>query len=269
MAVINHSKREINAKIVLYGPPDSGKDSLFRFIHRRIKPSLCSPLKSMVTGGDTLLFFDYTPFESSSLDGYRVCFHLYTLTGQADNPGTWKMLLKGVDGIALITGKSPLAPTTFNPLLANLRAMLGSYGRGTGNLPMVVLSDQENGAPTALDQLAPELSGIPLFANSASNREGALSALAELSRQVMAELRKLHGAEKETQLYTSSTKAVDNRDKTAAEAAPPLAADSLPAAILEPGVLTTLRIPVRIRVDGNELRYTLCATLKLEAEDGN
>jgi len=101
------------------------------------------------------------------------------------------------------------------------------------------------------------------------NREGALSALAELSRQVMAELRKLHGAEKETQLYTSSTKAVDNRDKTAAEAAPPLAADSLPAAILEPGVLTTLRIPVRIRVDGNELRYTLCATLKLEAEDGN
>ena len=269
MAVINHSKREINAKIVLYGPPDSGKGSLFRFIHRRIKPSLCSPLKTMVTGGDSLLFFDYTPFESSSLDGYRVCFHLYTLTGQADNPGTWKMLLKGVDGIALITGKSLSAPTTFTPILANLRAMLGSYSRDTGNLPMVLLSDQENGAPTTLDQLAPELSGIPVFSNSANSREGALSALADLSRQVMASLRTLHGAQQQTQLDTGSTPVVESVAMTLDDVTAPIAANSSPAAILEPGILTTLRIPVMIKFDGNEQRYTLSATLKLEAEDGN
>ncbi len=268
MAVINHSKREINAKIVLYGPPDSGKGSLFRFVHRRIKPSLCSPLKTMVTGGDTLLFFDYTPFESSSLDGYRVCFHLYTLTGQVDNPGTWKMLLKGVDGIALITG-SPLAPTTFTPLLNNLRAMLGSYGKNTANLPMVVLSDHEDEPPTMLDLLAPELTGIPVFSNSADSQEGAVSALADLLRQVMASLRTLHGAQQQTQLDTDSTPAVENAAITLDEATTPTPANASPDTILEPGILTTLRIPVMITVDGNEQRYTLSATLKLEAEDGN
>jgi len=64
MAVINHAKREINAKIVYFGPPGCGKGALFQFIHQRIKPSLCGPLKSMPAGQDSLLFFDYIPFET-------------------------------------------------------------------------------------------------------------------------------------------------------------------------------------------------------------
>lgn len=56
MAVINHAKREINAKIVFFGPPGCGKGELFRFIHQRIKPSLCGPLKTMPAGQDSLLF---------------------------------------------------------------------------------------------------------------------------------------------------------------------------------------------------------------------
>lgn len=269
MAVINHSKREINAKIVLYGPPDSGKGSLFRFIHQRIKPSLCSALKTMVTGGDTLLFFDYTPFESSSLDGYRVCFHLYTLTGRVENPGTWKMLLKGVDGIALITGKSPLAPTNLTPLMANLRTMLGSYGKEIGDLPLVVLSGQDGDLPATLDHIAHERADTPVFACSAARQEGALSALAELSRQVMISLRTLHGAQQQAQPETGAAPAAASEYMTQDDAAVSPATSVSTAAILEPGALTTVRIPLMITVNGNELRYTLSATLKLEAEDNN
>lgn len=267
MAVINHSKREINAKIVLYGPPHNGKGSLLRFVHQRIKPSLCSPLKTMVTGGDTLLFFDYTPFESSSLDGYRVCFHLYTLTGRVENPGTWKMLLKGVDGIALISAETPLAPDTLAPLLAPLRTTLGSYGKELGTLPMVVLSGQDGDLPATLDQIAPEHAGTPVFACSAARQERALSALADLSRQVMAALRARHETEQQTRLEADDAPAAAREAMPDDETSPVAATSAAPVAMIEPGALTTLRIPVMITVNGAEQRYTLSATLKLEAED--
>lgn len=150
MAVINHAKREINAKIVFFGPPGCGKGELFRFIHQRIKPSLCGPLKTMPAGQDSLLFFDYIPFEASSLDGYRIRFHLYTMTGPVSNPGTWKMTLKGVDGIALVTDGGDDDATES---LRVLRSMLAGYGRELHKLPRVWLTSDCPGGPDSGTEL--------------------------------------------------------------------------------------------------------------------
>ncbi|CAH2030373.1 hypothetical protein [Trichlorobacter ammonificans] len=266
MAVINHAKREINAKIVVYGAAGSDKGALVRCIQQRIRPSLCSPLKTMATGGDTLLFFDYVPFESSSLDGYRVCFHLYTLTGPVKNPGTWKLLLKGVDGLLLVSGATP--QTSLDPsLLSPLVATLGNYGRPPDSVPTVVLCAANNAPGGPLPALTADFPTAPLFSGSAHRQEGALSAVAELSRRVMASLRAPWDgpppSTTEERVPADEDQGAPGESVTAANVAPL----SLPPCDLAPGVPATLRIPITLTTDGVSRRYTLAATLLLEAEE--
>lgn len=188
MAVINHAKREINAKIVCFGPPGSGKGELFRFIHQRIKPSLCSPLKTMPAGQDSLLFFDYIPFETSSLDGYRIRFHLYTMTGPVLNPGTWKMTLKGVDGIVFVACDGGSAVDDAGDSLQVLKAMLDSYGRSLHGLPRVWLAS-DTAAGRGRPELADCFDSARTVVCSQHTGEGVLQALALLSQEVLQGLR--------------------------------------------------------------------------------
>jgi hypothetical protein len=189
MAVINHAKREINAKIVYFGPPGCGKGDLFRFIHQRIKPSLCGPLKTMPAGQDSLLFFDYIPFETSSLGGYRIRFHLYTMTGPVTNPGTWKMTLKGVDGIALVTHGGASGGDEATDSLRVLRSMLTSYGRELHRLPRVWLPSDSIGSQDVAAEFVACFDASRTVTCSAGTGEGILQSLALLSREVLQELR--------------------------------------------------------------------------------
>lgn len=259
MAIINHSKREINAKIVLYGPPDSGKGSLLHFIHQRIKPTLCGSLKTMETGGDSLMFFDYVPFENSSLDGYRICFHMYTLTGKVENSGTWKMLLKGVDGLAVVAEKDYLQGDDLFPLISSLRSILGGYARDVATLPLVVLSVGDvSPVITAAD-----LCSATLFSVKDLRDDGALSALAELSRQVMQSLR--NQFEVREQVATAALSDDDDCDDDYTDYAKDRL--TLPQIILAPSMPVSVSMPVCFTIDGRECRYTLSATLKLEPDD--
>lgn len=195
MAVINHAKREINAKIVYYGPAAAGKGSLFRYIHQRIKPNLCGPLKSMPAGGDTLLFFDYIPFEQAILDGYQVRFHLYTLTGPVTNPGTWKMVLKGVDGLALVAEAGKERDTTTQQALRTLQAVLAGYGRDVRQLPCVLISNKaEQLEQQAQAEWDSSLGEFPVVRSSSRTGEGVVQALATLSQMVVQQLRTTHAA---------------------------------------------------------------------------
>lgn len=189
MAVINHAKREINAKIVFFGPPGCGKGELFRFIHQRIKPSLCGPLKTMPAGQDSLLFFDYIPFEASSLDGYRIRFHLYTMTGPVSNPGTWKMTLKGVDGVALVTNGGASGYDDATESLRVLRSMLAGYGRELHKLPRVWLPSDCPGGPDSGTELVACFDAGRTVVCSTGTGEGILPSLALLSQEVLQALR--------------------------------------------------------------------------------
>jgi len=190
MAVVNHAKREINAKIIYFGPPGCGKGELFSFIHQRIKPSLCSPLKSMPAGHDTLLFFDYIPFETSSLDGYRIRFHLYTLTGPVVNPGIWKMTLKGADGLAFVTcGSEQHDPVDS---LRVLRSMLTGYGRSLHSLPRIWLPCDTVEPSSDGDDVTSSFDRDRTVPCSIKSGAGVLQSLAQLSQEVMLKLREEH-----------------------------------------------------------------------------
>ncbi len=269
MAVINHAKREINAKIVYFGPPGCGKGELFRFIHQRIKPSLCGPLKTMPAGQDSLLFFDYIPFETSSLDGYRIRFHLYTMTGPVTNPGTWKMTLKGVDGIALVTNGGASGGDDATGCLRVLRSMLTGYGRDLHRLPRVWLpSDLTDGLHCATE-FGACFDASRTVACSARTGEGVLQSLALLSQEVLQELRDEYESADES--VADSILQVDLADELLEVSRPVHSGESvtsvtLPELKVSLSGSTSVTIPFVIQSGETVKRCNLCFSVQLKEE---
>lgn len=191
MALINHAKREINAKIVYYGREGTGKRESLQYIYDRIRPGLRGALKSPVNSGDSLFFFDFSPFETPVFDGYRIRFHVYTLTGAVANPAAWKMTLKGADGLVIVTDADPSAATESRESILDLRDYLAAYGVGLNETPCVVQIVRGVGeGDVAAEEIATSLGGAGIQAcfSDPVRGTGVLDALSRLSRQVMARI---------------------------------------------------------------------------------
>lgn len=192
MAIVNHSKREINAKIVYFGHEGAGKGTSLRYVYDRIKPTLRGELKSLPTAGSALLFFDFTPFEQPVLDGYRIRFHIYTLHGRVANPAAWKMTLKGTDGLVFVADASVEGLPAAQQSLTQLRCFLNSYGVGLDDIPLVL---QLNKADRTVRLSASEAASMLGFAEcdtcltTALTGDGVLEALTTLSRRIMSSIR--------------------------------------------------------------------------------
>lgn len=189
MAVVNHSKKEINAKIVYYGPADCGKGTALKYIFSRIKPSLRGELKNVPAGADNLMFFDFSPFDGPTRNGYRVRLHVYTLTGRVTNPATWKMTLKGTDGLIVMLDSSSDRISDNQEKISQLRDFLSAYGIGLQDTPAVLqLNGFESGLPAMnSEQLVSsiDLDGLPCFYSNANRGEGLLEALTALFKMVL------------------------------------------------------------------------------------
>ena len=137
MALVNNSKREINAKLVYYGPGLSGKTTSLKHIYGKLKPEFRGKLKSMNVQGDKMFFFDFTPPGDGNVNGYNVRLHIYTLRGEPAGPAPWKMVLKGVDGIVFVADSSPERMETNCESLQHLDEYLLAHGQSVANIPLV------------------------------------------------------------------------------------------------------------------------------------
>jgi uncharacterized protein len=192
MALVNQAKREINAKIVYFGPGLSGKSSNLKHIHGKLKPEFRGAMKAMSVQDARMLFFDFTPPGDGNVQGFRVRFHVYTVSGLVVEPAAWKMVLKGVDGVVFVADAAPERSAANQESLASLAAFLKGYGQSLSSIPVVFQYNKcDLPDALALSDLDPSLnpSRVPSFRASSQSGEGVLQTLLSLVKSVLNELR--------------------------------------------------------------------------------
>ena len=189
---INWKLREINLKIVYYGPSLSGKTSSLQYIHSRTKPERRGELISLKTREDRTLYFDYMQFQMGEISGLKPRFNIYTVPGQVYYRGTRKLVLKGVDGIVFV------ADSQIRRLGENIGAIkdlfddLEDLGFVPQDVPMILQCNKRD-----LPEIMPistlkenlGLNGTPTFESVAIDGMGVLDGLKSIINQVVTKAR--------------------------------------------------------------------------------
>ncbi|MEZ5976903.1 MAG: ADP-ribosylation factor-like protein [Planctomycetota bacterium] len=138
MVQINFAQKQINAKIVYYGPGMSGKTTNLEVVHKRAPETNRGDLTSISTDGDRTLFFDYMPLDLGTIAGMKTSFQMYTVPGQVYYNSTRKLVLQGVDGVIFVADSSPGAMEANLESLRNLEENLAEYGKSLASLPHAI-----------------------------------------------------------------------------------------------------------------------------------
>ena len=192
MALVNQAKREINAKIVFFGPGLAGKGTSLKHVFNKLKPEFRGAMKVMNVQDARMLFFDFTPPGDGNVDGFRVRFHLYTVSGRDIDPAAWKMVLKGVDGVVFVADSTPQRLSENRDSLQSLVSYLKGYGQSLTSVPTVMQlnkSDLPDALAVAdLDRML-NPNRLPSFKASSHTGEGVLQSLMALVKTVLTGLR--------------------------------------------------------------------------------
>jgi signal recognition particle receptor subunit beta len=192
MALVNQAKREINAKIVVFGPGRAGKATNLKHIFNKLKPDFRGAMKAMNVQDARMLFFDFTAPGDGSVEGFRVRFHVYTVSGKAVDPAAWKMVLKGADGILFVGDAAPQRLSENQESLEKLELYLKGAGQSLSSVPVVFeynKSDLPDALATAQLDRGLNPAGHPSFRASSRSGEGVLQALLALVKTMLAGLR--------------------------------------------------------------------------------
>ncbi len=180
MAIVNLKKREIECKIVYYGPGRCGKTTNLEYIFKAFKKQITGEMVSINTDGDRTLFFDFLPMELGKLKGCDVRVHLYTVPGQVQYTSTRKLVLRGVDGVVFVADSLEVRREKNMLSLKDLHQNLKEYGLSILKIPLVLQYNKRDlakeGIPLmTVEQMHKELNRqleVPSFPASAVNGDG-------------------------------------------------------------------------------------------------
>ncbi len=193
MSFINYSSREINCKIVYYGPGLCGKTTNLQYIYNKTNPEAKGKMISLATETERTLFFDFLPLALGEIRGFKTRFHLYTVPGQVFYDASRKLILKGVDGVIFVAD-SQIERTEANlESVENLRGNLAEQGYSLDKLPYVIQynkRDMPGIAPVEELRALLNPTGVPEFEGVASTGVGVFDTLKAVAKLVLSALKK-------------------------------------------------------------------------------
>jgi signal recognition particle receptor subunit beta len=193
MSFINYSSREINCKIVYYGPGLCGKTTNLQYIYNKTNPETKGKLISLSTETDRTLFFDFLPLSLGEIRGFKTRFHLYTVPGQVFYDASRKLILKGVDGVVFVADSQIARMEANVESIENLRTNLAEQGYSLDKLPYVIQynkRDMPGIAPVEELRQLLNTSSVPDFEGVASTGVGVFDTLKAVAKLVLSALKK-------------------------------------------------------------------------------
>ena len=193
MSFINYSSREINCKIVYYGPGLCGKTTNLQFIYRKTRPEAKGKMITLATETERTLFFDFLPLSLGDIKGFKTRFHLYTVPGQIFYDASRKLILKGVDGIVYVADSQVERMDANIESFDNMKINLEEQGYSLSEIPYVVQynkRDLPNIVPVSELKKVLNSNGIPDFEAVASDGLGVFETLKAIVKLVLIELKK-------------------------------------------------------------------------------
>ena len=175
MALINPKKKEVQAKLVYYGPGRGGKTSNLEYIYGKFQKRITTKLTSIKTHGDRTLFFDFLPIDIGQVKGYNIKIQFYTVPGQVKYKATRKLVLRGVDGVVFVADSMLLRQKLNIVSLKDLQENLSYFDKNIFKIPLVFQYNKrdlaEQGIPLLpVETLEKDLNRqlkVPSFAASA------------------------------------------------------------------------------------------------------
>ena len=193
MTFINYASREINCKIVYYGPGLCGKTTNLQHIYDKTNPNAKGKLISLATETDRTLFFDFLPLELGTVRGFKTRFHLYTVPGQVFYDASRKLILKGVDGVIFVADSQEERMDANAESLDNLQLNLKTQGYDLMTIPFILqLNKRDLPNVVSVDEMVRILKRkeLPVFEAVASKGIGVFETLKGVAKLVLSELTK-------------------------------------------------------------------------------
>ncbi len=193
MSFINYAAREINCKLVYYGPGLGGKTTNVQYIYEHVHNGARGKLISLATETERTLFFDFLPLELGAIRGFRTRFHLYTVPGQIFYDASRKLILRGADGVAFVADSQDARMDANVESLRNLRSHLWEHGMELESIPYVLqLNKRDLPSAVAVETMvrALRVKDEPVFEAVAIQGVGVFETLKALIRLVMLDLRR-------------------------------------------------------------------------------
>jgi len=193
MSFINYSSREINCKVVYYGPGLCGKTTNLQYIYKRMNPEARGRMISLATETERTLFFDFLPLSLGEIRGFKTRFHLYTVPGQVFYEASRRLILRGVDGV-VFCADSQLSRMDANvESLENLKVNLREQGYDPYRIPLVMQynkRDLPDIAPVAELHALLNFRNVPEFEAVATKGVGVFETLKAVIKLVLVDLKR-------------------------------------------------------------------------------
>jgi len=193
MSFINYASREINCKIVYYGPGLCGKTTNLQFVYQKTAPEAKGKMISLATETERTLFFDFLPLALGEIRGFKTRFHLYTVPGQVFYDASRKLILKGVDGVVFVADSQEERLDANIESMENLKDNLEEQGYQLESLPFVIQYNKRDlPNTTSIEELRNLLNPreVPEFEACATTGQGVFETLKAVAKLILIDLKK-------------------------------------------------------------------------------